>query len=66
VTSQLYFDESVTDQVYAQAPYVARGQRDTRNERDGLFRRGGHQLMLQLTQDAQGYMGTLDIGLQRT
>jgi protocatechuate 3,4-dioxygenase beta subunit len=66
LTSQLYFDESVTDLVHVQAPYAARGRRDVTNDRDGLFRNGGHQLMLQLTKDAQGYVGRLDIGLQIT
>jgi hypothetical protein len=64
--SQLYFEDSLTDQIHAQAPYAAKGQRTQRNNRDGIFREGGEQLMLQLTQDAQGYVGTFDIGLQIT
>lgn len=63
-TSQLYFDESVTDQVHAQAPYANKGQRTRKNDRDGIFRRGGDQLMLRLTKDGQAHVGTLDIGLQ--
>jgi len=63
-TSQLYFDDALTDRVYAQAPYAARGQRTQRNDRDGIFQDGGEQLMLQLTKDAQGYMGTFDMGLE--
>lgn len=65
-TSQLYFDESITDQVHAQAPYATKGRRTTTNAKDGIFRRGGNQLMLQLSQDAQGYAGMFDIGLQTT
>ncbi|HEX8845057.1 MAG TPA: intradiol ring-cleavage dioxygenase [Pyrinomonadaceae bacterium] len=65
-TSQLYFDESVTDQVHTQAPYAKKGRPDTRNERDGIYRRGGKQLMLQLAKDAQGYVGTYKIGFQMT
>ena len=30
-TSQLFFDDNITDQVYTQAPYSARGQRTLRN-----------------------------------
>ncbi len=63
-TSQLYFDDLITDQVHAQAPYNTRGQRRQRNERDGIFRSGGKDLMLQLKKDAQGYVGTFDIGLR--
>jgi protocatechuate 3,4-dioxygenase beta subunit len=65
-TSQLYFDDYITDQVHAQAPYAARGRRTTTNATDGIFRRGGNQLMLKLVKTAQGYIGTLDIGLQMT
>lgn len=63
-TSQMYFNEAITDQVHAQVPYAAKGQRTLRNKRDGIFRGGGEQLMLQLSQQAQGYVGTFDIGLQ--
>ncbi|HEY9859405.1 MAG TPA: intradiol ring-cleavage dioxygenase [Candidatus Obscuribacterales bacterium] len=68
-TSQLYFDDAITDQVYAQPPYADQGQRSTRNERDGIFGDGGEQLMLQLSQEAaakeaQGYVGRFDLGLQ--
>ena len=63
-TSQLYFDDSVTDRVHAQEPYASKGQRTLRNNRDGIFRDGGDQLMLALTKDGQGYAATFDIGLQ--
>ncbi|HEY9613071.1 intradiol ring-cleavage dioxygenase [Allocoleopsis sp.] len=65
-TSQLYFDDSLTDQIHAQPPYAVKGQRTQRNEQDGIFREGGEQLMLQLTKDTQGYVGTFDLGLQLT
>jgi len=65
-TSQLYFDESITDQVHAQAPYASKGRHMLQNDRDRIFRDGGNQLMLQLTKDAQGYVGTFDIGLKTT
>lgn len=65
-TSQIYFDDFLTDRVHAQAPYASKGRRTIRNDRDGIFRRGGSQLMVQVTEDAQGYMGTFDIGLMMT
>lgn len=65
-TSQLYFDDAITDQVHAQPPYSGKGQRTRRNDRDGIFRRGGDQLMLRLTKEERGYLGTFDIGLQIT
>jgi len=63
-TSQLYFDDALTDQVHAQAPYAARGARTVRNTRDGLYRRDGSQLLLALTPSGPGYTGTFDIALQ--
>src|SRR5436309_936588 len=63
-TSQLYFEESITDEVYLQAPYVSRGRRTTMNTMDGIFRRGGDRLILQVVRQAQGYAGAFDIGLQ--
>ena len=63
-TSQLYFDESITDLVHAQAPYNTHGRRDTTNQRDGIFASGGPQLMLNLSPEGAGYAGTFDIALQ--
>jgi len=62
-TSQLYFDDSLTDQVYTQSPYNTRGARDTRNARDGIYSSGGSQLLLAPMQTALGYAATFDISL---
>lgn len=63
-TSQLYFDDAITDQVHTQTPYAARGQRNQKNEQDGIFHQGGEQLMLQLAQAERGYVGRFEIGLE--
>jgi protocatechuate 3,4-dioxygenase beta subunit len=63
-TSQLYFDESITDQVYQQAPYNRKGRRTTINDSDAIFRRSGKQLMPTLSKDSQGYTAKFDIGIQ--
>jgi protocatechuate 3,4-dioxygenase beta subunit len=65
-TSQLYLDETITDQVHKQTPYNSRGQRTTTNSTDSLFRRGGRELTLALIGDVQGYTTKFDIGLQIT
>jgi len=62
-TSQLYFDEAVTDRVLARAPYSVRGQR-TRNSDDGLYRRGGSRLMLALAEGQPGFAGEFHVGLK--
>jgi protocatechuate 3,4-dioxygenase beta subunit len=63
-TSQMYFDDVLTDRVHADPPYAAKGQRTVRNHHDHIFRRGGDQLMLAPTAIADGYAATFAIGLQ--
>ena len=63
-SSQLYFDEAVTDQVHQHAPYNRRGRRTTLNDADFIFRRGGKQLIPALSKETDGYTATFDIGLQ--
>lgn len=62
-TSQLYFDDAITDAVFTQAPYNARGRRDTTNQTDAVFANGGTQLMLPVRQEGSGYAGVFDIAL---
>lgn len=62
-TSQLYFDEAISDQVFRQAPYNRRSGRRTRNENDAIFRNNGERLMLTLSPAETGYAGRFDIGL---
>jgi len=63
-TSQLFFDESLTDVVHAQAPYNTKGQRNTRNASDGIYQSGGSQLLLPAVASGSGYAATFDIALQ--
>jgi len=63
-TSQMYFNDGLTDRVHADPPYAAKGQRAARNQHDRIFRRGGDQLMLAPTAVAAGYAATFAIGLQ--
>lgn len=64
LTSQLYFDDAITDRVFSRPPYQLSAGRRTRNDQDGLFRHGGRQLILPLTTDGPGYAGSFAIGLQ--
>jgi protocatechuate 3,4-dioxygenase beta subunit len=66
-TSQLYFDDALTDEVHSQEPYAEKGERDLRNDDDGIFREGGEELTLPLSEDGQGsYGATFDIALEPT
>ena len=62
-TSQIYFDEAVTDRVFVDEPYARTGQRRLRNEGDGLFRSGGRQLLVSPTRSGAGYATTFDLAL---
>lgn len=63
LTSQIYFDEAVTDRVHALAPYGGRGGGRLRNESDGLYRHGGRQLTVTPAPGAGGWATTFDIAL---
>ena len=63
-TSQLYFDDELTDRVHADQPYAAKGPRTARNRHDFIFRRGGNHLMLDPIATADGYSALFAIGLQ--
>ena len=65
-TSQLYFDDAVTDAVFRAArPYSGRGERDTPTSATACSPAAGSQLLLPVTRrDGSGYAGTFDIALQ--
>jgi protocatechuate 3,4-dioxygenase beta subunit len=66
-TSQLYFDDAITDRIFATGPYAEQGERTTRNNRDGIFQReGGSQLMLRLREDGAQWIGEFSVGLRLT
>jgi protocatechuate 3,4-dioxygenase beta subunit len=62
-TSQLFFDETITDQVHAEQPYATKGERTLRNDGDNIYQNGGSQLLLSPTKSGQSYSATFDIGL---
>jgi protocatechuate 3,4-dioxygenase beta subunit len=63
-TSQLFFDDAQSDQVFAGEPYASKGERIIRNADDRIFQEGGSQLLLEVSQRDSGYAATFDIGLQ--
>lgn len=65
-TGQLYFDESITDSVYAKEPYSARPGPDTPNQEDGLFAQGGDQTVVGVSRERDGYGGVVTLGVRRT
>jgi protocatechuate 3,4-dioxygenase beta subunit len=63
-TSQLYFDDELTNRVHARPPYsAAKGQR-LLNARDMIFREGGTQLMLPVVEAGDGYAATFRLAMR--
>ena len=65
-TSQLFFDEELTDLVHAQEPYASKGYRDTLNADDNIFQGSEGLLTLAVveSEDEDGsYTTTFGIGL---
>jgi len=63
-TSQIYFDDDVTDLIHAQPAYANHGARKVRNNRDLIFLFRGNRLILPLREEKRGYAGTFDIALE--
>jgi protocatechuate 3,4-dioxygenase beta subunit len=60
-TSQLFFDDSLTDEVYTKAPYSARPNRSTLNSNDNIY---DDMLLMNVVPSGDGYASTFDVGLQ--
>jgi protocatechuate 3,4-dioxygenase beta subunit len=76
-TSQLYFDNSINEQVHKQPPYSKHGPPDMTNEQDGIYAgpstdgliqsNTGKHLMVNLTKgEGQSYIGIFNIVLNAT
>jgi len=63
-TSQLFFDDALNTEVYAEAPYSQKGtQGILRNASDGIYQQSGGKLLLNVTKTGGAYAATFDIGL---
>jgi protocatechuate 3,4-dioxygenase beta subunit len=60
-TSQIYFDDALSEQVYTRQPYSTKGPGRLPNRSDGIFQDGGDQLILAVTKADAGYAGTFEI-----
>lgn len=55
VTSQLFFPDSINDEVLSRSPYAERPGRDTTNTTDEIFAHQGQDTVVGLTQEGDGY-----------
>jgi protocatechuate 3,4-dioxygenase beta subunit len=60
LTTQLYFDDAISDRVYANAPYEP--GRDQPNTGDGIF---DESLTLTMKEEGDGYLGALGFDVER-
>jgi len=65
-TSQLYFDDALTDEIHRRPPYAGRGARLLRNGDDFVYRNGGEQLLVALERMGDGYRGAFGVALRAT
>ena len=59
LTSQLYFPDAVSDEIFAREPYSTRPDRDTTNESDSIFSTGGEPALLDVSAMVDGYRGAI-------
>ena len=64
LSTQLFFDDAVTDAVLATGPYGLRGERDTRNAADPVYRGHGALLVPVEGSPTAGYRGEMVLGVQ--
>jgi protocatechuate 3,4-dioxygenase beta subunit len=65
-TSQVFFDDVISDEVYKRSPYSGRGSRDTRNASDMVYTSNGNsgaRLLADVTRSGSGYRAKFAIGL---
>lgn len=56
LTTQLYFDETVSERVFQHPPYNSRPGRDTTNDSDEIFGTGGEPAILDLRAAGTGFL----------
>jgi len=63
-TTQLYFDDAISDIVLANAPYNTRGNRNTTNENDGIYDASMLLDLQPIGDGSAGYTGSIALGLE--
>ncbi len=65
-TSQLFFDDTLSAQVYASGVYAAKGTPDQPNASDGIYQQSQGMTLLDVAADGDGYKATFEIAIQAT
>ena len=65
-TSQLFFDDAMSAQVYASGVYASKGTPDQPNASDGIYQQSQGMTLLDVSQDGDGYKATFELAIQTT
>ena len=65
-TSQLFFDDALSAQVYASGLYASKGTPDQPNASDGIYQQSQGMTLLDVAADGDGYKATFEIAIQAT
>jgi protocatechuate 3,4-dioxygenase beta subunit len=63
-TGQLFFPDTLTEQVYKASPYRARGNPDVTDGADSIYRNGGSRSLLHPVKSGGGYLASMVMGVQ--
>jgi protocatechuate 3,4-dioxygenase beta subunit len=64
-TGQLFFPDTLTQEVYKAAPYASRGNPSTTDAQDSIYVNGGKRGLLALKKNGAGYIGTIAMGVHK-
>jgi protocatechuate 3,4-dioxygenase beta subunit len=65
-TSQLFFNDALSTQVYASGVYASKGTPDQPNASDGIYQQSQGMTLLDVAKDGHGYKATFEIAIQAT
>jgi protocatechuate 3,4-dioxygenase beta subunit len=65
-TSQLFFDDTLNDQVFSQGAYASKGKPDVQNAADGIYQQSQGMTILKPVKDGDGYKATFELAMQTT
>lgn len=65
-TSQLFFADSLSEEVYSQGVYASKGPHDVQNATDNIYQQTQGLTLLAPTKDGDGYVANFEIAIQTT
>jgi protocatechuate 3,4-dioxygenase beta subunit len=63
-TSQLFFDDAFSEQVYSSGIYAAKGTPDVKNASDGIYQQSQGMTLLDAAKDGDAYRATFELAVK--